>query len=74
VLCTWFVGTAEGCAGAWHVDEWAQSGYCGLPNHPWSGAALASYSADNFATDPATVDSTGHECHTAGAVRHTLLR
>ncbi|HYO59406.1 fibrinogen-like YCDxxxxGGGW domain-containing protein [Archangium sp.] len=73
-MCTWFTGTSEGCAGAWHVDDWAQAGYCGLPNYAWSGSAITSYSADNFATDPATVDTTGHECHTAGAVRHVLLR
>ena len=73
-ICTWFMGTSEGCAGAWHIDEWAQSSYCGLPDFPWSGTAITNYSVDNFSTDPWSVDTTGHECHTAGAVRHTLLR
>jgi hypothetical protein len=74
-LCTWFPGTSEGCH-AWHVDEWAQSAYCGLPDYPWTGSAgaITSYSADSFSTEPYYADTTGHECHTAGAVRHTLLR
>jgi hypothetical protein len=75
VMCTWFPGNSEGCV-AWTVDEWAQNLYCGLPNYPWSGAAITSSGADIFATDPypGNVDTTGHECHRAGAVRHTLLR
>jgi alpha-tubulin suppressor-like RCC1 family protein len=72
-MCTWFMGKAEGCAGAWHIDEWAQSA-CGLPNYPWSGTAITTYDSDTFATEPYTVDTTGNECHTAGAVRHVLLR
>jgi hypothetical protein len=72
-MCTWFPGRSEGCV-AWTIDEWYQNQYCGLPDFPWSGAAITSHSADSFATDPYTVDGTGHECHTAGAVRHTLLR
>jgi LruC domain-containing protein len=72
-LCTWFVGSGQGCAGAWHVDEWAQAGYCGLPNFPWTGAALSNSSGDLFAADPGTVVS-NHECHRPGAVRHVLLR
>jgi alpha-tubulin suppressor-like RCC1 family protein len=72
-MCTWFPGNSEGCV-AWTIDEWYQSQYCGLPDFPWSGTAITSFSADNFATDPGNVDTSGHECHTAGAVRHTLLR
>lgn len=72
-MCTWFPGNSEGCV-AWTLDEWYQSQYCGLPDFPWSGAALTSYSADDFATEPWNGDTTGHECHTAGAVRHVLLR
>ncbi len=73
-MCTWYVSRSEGCAGAWHVDEHAQAGYCGNANFPWSGAAISPVSADDFAADPATVDSTGHECHVAGAVRYLSLR
>jgi alpha-tubulin suppressor-like RCC1 family protein len=73
-MCTWFMGKAEGCVGAWAIDEWYQSYYCGLPNHPWSGTAITTHDSDTFATDPWFVDTTGNECHTAGAVRHTLLR
>jgi hypothetical protein len=73
-MCTWLPGTSEGCAGAWHIDEGAQMAYCGLPNYPWTGAAITSASADSFATDPTTVDTLGHECHTAGAVRHVMVR
>ncbi|HZI06260.1 MAG TPA: fibrinogen-like YCDxxxxGGGW domain-containing protein, partial [Archangium sp.] len=73
-ICTWFMGRSEGCAGAWHIDEHAQAYQCGLPNYPWSGAALTPFDTDTFATDPYVVDTSGHECHTTGAVRHTLLR
>lgn len=31
-MCTWNVGAAEGCAGAWHIDEHYQNAYgCDLP-------------------------------------------
>ncbi|HYO54621.1 fibrinogen-like YCDxxxxGGGW domain-containing protein [Archangium sp.] len=73
-ICTWFMGTSEGCAGVWHIDEHAQAARCGLPNYPWSGTAITNFDSDTFATDPYTIDTSGHECHTAGAVRHTLLR
>jgi alpha-tubulin suppressor-like RCC1 family protein len=72
-ICTWFMGKSEGCAGAWHIDEHAQ-GHCGLPKYPWSGTAITLFDSDTFATDQSVVDTSGHECHTAGAVRHTLLR
>ncbi|HEX8819936.1 MAG TPA: fibrinogen-like YCDxxxxGGGW domain-containing protein, partial [Archangium sp.] len=73
-MCTWFMGKSEGCAGAWHIDEHAQAYQCGLPNYPWSGTAITNFDVDTFATDPWVVDPSGHECHTAGAVRHVLLR
>jgi len=74
-MCTWFIGTSEGCTGAWHVDESAQSSYCGLPNYPWAGTAITTHSADTFGVDPLKVDTSGgHDCHTTGAVRHVLLR
>jgi hypothetical protein len=74
-MCTWFLGASEGCGGAWHVDEWYQSTYCGLPNHPWAGTAITASNADTFAVDPASADTSGgHDCHTTGAVRHVLLR
>lgn len=75
-ICTWNRGTSEGCAGAWHIDEHAQQGYCGLPNYPWTGHALTTYSADTFAVDPNTLDGIDpvHDCHQAGASRWIMVR
>lgn len=74
-LCTWMLGTSEGCAGVWHIDEGAQSAYnCNLANYPWTGAPITTSSADSFAVDPGTVDDLGQECHTPGAVRHVMVR
>ncbi|MBK8261888.1 MAG: hypothetical protein IPK80_11205 [Nannocystis sp.] len=75
-ICTWHVGKSEGCACAWHIDEHAQTGYCGLPNFPWTGASITSGSSDTFATDPNTLDGVNpaHDCHKAGAVRWIMLR
>ncbi|MFY0532320.1 fibrinogen-like YCDxxxxGGGW domain-containing protein [Nannocystis pusilla] len=76
-ICTWHVGTSEGCAGAWHIDEVAQNQYgCGLVNYPWKGAAVVSPSADTFATDPNTLDAVNpiHDCHKPGAARWLMVR
>ena len=73
-MVTWHTGRSEGCAGAWHIDEHAQTSYAGEPNYPWAGFPITSSSADTFATDPNNVDTTGHECHTDGAVRYTMVR
>ena len=76
-ICTWHVGTSEGCAGAWHIDEAAQNQYgCGLMNYPWKGVAVVSPSADTFATDAATFDglSPVHDCHKNSASRWILVR
>lgn len=35
-MCTWYVGTFDGCGACWTVDEQAQSN-CGLPDYPWTG-------------------------------------
>jgi cysteine-rich repeat protein len=76
-ICTWHVGTSEGCAGAWHIDEFAQTGYnCGLANYPWKGVAITSNSADTFATDANTPDGANpvHDCHKNGAARWVMVR
>ncbi|MDC0719048.1 fibrinogen-like YCDxxxxGGGW domain-containing protein [Nannocystis bainbridge] len=76
-ICTWHVGTSEGCAGAWHIDEIAQDQYgCGLANYPWKGAAVVSPSADTFASDPNTLDAVVpiHDCHKPGAARWVMVR
>ncbi|UQA62966.1 hypothetical protein [Polyangium aurulentum] len=72
-LCTWFVGPQDGGTGSWHVDEHYQD-TCGLPDYPWTGAAITSVDSDLFTTDSASIDTLGHECHMAGAVRHVMLR
>ena len=77
VICTWNLGTSEGCAGAWHIDEGAQNAYgCGLVNNPWKAGAVASPSADTFATDPNSPDGLNpvHDCHKNGAARWFMLR
>ena len=77
VICTWHLGTSEGCAGAWHIDEGAQNAYgCGLVNYPWKGVAVVSASADTFATDPNTLDGTNpvHDCHKNNATRWFMVR
>ena len=76
-ICTWHIGTTEGCAGAWHIDEFAQNAYnCGLANYPWKGAAITSNSADTFATDANTPDGANpvHDCHKNGAARWLMVR
>ncbi|MEZ4451093.1 MAG: DUF4215 domain-containing protein [Nannocystaceae bacterium] len=77
-MCTWHVGKSEGCAGAWHIDEHAQVNYgCqGLPNFPWTGMAITTYSADIFANDPATLDAVSpvHDCHKSNSSRWVMLR
>lgn len=73
IMCSWHVGTQEGCAGAWHIDEHAQTSYCGLPNYPWTGSPITVGSGDSFATDPNTPDP-GSECHQSGATRFVMLR
>lgn len=73
VICTWYVSTRDGCAGAWHIDEHAQASYCGLPNFPWTGSPITIGSGDSFATDPNT-PVPGAECHQAGATRFVMLR
>lgn len=75
-ICTW---TRAGCAGVWHIDEFAQNGAdgCGLPNFFWSGTnmPITSNSADSFATDPIIPDIVGiHDCHQTGAIRYIMLR
>ncbi|MFH2005055.1 MAG: DUF4215 domain-containing protein [bacterium] len=67
-LCTWFVGRTEGCAGAFHFDEWAQNSYCGLPNWPFTGSGITVSGADVFSMDPVVVDGST-DCHQAGAER-----
>ena len=76
-ICTWHIGTSEGCAGAWHIDEGAQNQYgCGLANFPWKGVAVATGSADTFATDANTPDGVNpvHDCHKNGAARWVMVR
>ncbi|MBK7827600.1 DUF4215 domain-containing protein [Nannocystis sp.] len=76
-ICTWHIGTTEGCAGAWHIDEFAQNAYgCALANYPWKGVAITSNSADTFATDAATPDGANpvHDCHKNGASRWLMVR
>ena len=76
-ICTWHVGTSEGCAGAWHIDEGAQNQYnCGLTNYPWKGVPVVTGSADTFASDPNTVDAVNpvHDCHKPGAARWVMVR
>ena len=76
-ICTWHIGTSEGCAGAWHIDEFAQNAYgCGLANYPWKGVAITSNSADTFATDANTPDGANpvHDCHKNGAARWVMVR
>lgn len=73
VICTWHTGAQEGCAGVWHIDEHAQTSYCGLPNFPWMGSPITVGSADTFATDPATPDPST-DCHRSGATRFVMLR
>ena len=72
-ICTWFSGRTEGCAGAWHIDEYAQNTYCGLANFPWTGSAITPSSSDTFATDPNTA-APASECHQASAIRLVMLR
>ena len=77
VICTWNLGASEGCAGAWHIDEFAQNQYgCALANFPWKGAAITSNSADTFATDAVTPDGLNpvHDCHKNGAARWLMVR
>lgn len=73
MICTWNIGSTEGCAGVWHIDEHAQNGYCEMPNYPWTGTPVTPMAADTFATDPQTRDSES-ECHQIGAVRFVMLR
>ena len=76
-ICTWHVGTSEGCAGAWHIDEGAQNQYnCGLTNYPWKGVPVVTSSADTFASDPNTIDAVNpiHDCHKPGAARWVMVR
>jgi len=76
-ICTWNIGTSEGCAGAWHIDEGAQNAYgCALVNNPWKGVPVASPSADTFATDAATLDGVNpvHDCHKNTASRWIMVR
>ena len=76
-ICTWNIGTSEGCAGAWHIDETAQNQYgCALLNYPWKGVAVATPSADTFATDASTLDGVNpvHDCHKNTASRWIMVR
>lgn len=76
-MCTWNVGAAEGCAGAWHIDEHYQNAYgCDLPLYPWTGVEITTNSADTFAADPSMPDSVGpvHDCHKNGAARWLMVR
>ena len=76
-ICTWHIGTSEGCAGAWHIDEFAQNAYgCGLVNYPWKNVAITSNSADTFATDASSPDGLNpvHDCHKNGAARWMMVR
>lgn len=78
-MCTWYTavggGAGRGCAGAFHIDEWAQQGYCGnVPNFPWNnGSAITGSSADTFAIYAGTKDGTT-DCHKSGAERFIMVR
>lgn len=78
-LCTGFHGSAEGCWGAWHVDEYSQED-CGLPPYPWYFMVpITSDGADAFAVDASAFDNGQwmmpiHDCHQPGAVRVVMLR
>ncbi|MCY0993504.1 fibrinogen-like YCDxxxxGGGW domain-containing protein [Nannocystis sp. ILAH1] len=78
-LCTGFHGLAEGCWGAWNVDEYSQQD-CGLPPHPWNFMVpITSDGADAFAVDASALDNGQmmppiHDCHEPGAVRVVMLR
>jgi len=73
VMCIWNVGVSEGCAGVFHIDEAAQTGYCSLPNYPWTGSAITTASSDVFAVRAGTKDAST-DCHAAGATRYFMLR
>lgn len=77
VMCTWYTGVGagagRGCAGAFHIDEHAQSGYCGLANYPWTGSAITNSSTDAMALYANTKDATT-DCHKSGAQRFTMIR
>lgn len=75
-ICTWHLGSTEGCAGVWHIDEHAQEFYCGMSDYPWAGEPITSNSADTFSTDTSTTDLLEpiHDCHVDGAERWVLLR
>lgn len=72
-ICTWYTTQAQGCAGAYHIDEHAQVGYCNMPNYPWTGSAITNASGDAFAINPDTSIATT-DCHQSGATRYVMLR
>jgi len=76
-MCTWNTGkgagVGRGCAGAFHIDEGAQSSYCGMPNYPWTGTVILNASTDAFALAAHTKDSST-DCHKAGAERYIMMR
>jgi hypothetical protein len=74
-ICTWYVSTRNGCAGAWHIDEHFQRAVCNLPDHPWTSGstAITRVDSDTFAVDPFTSEP-ATECHRDGAIRFVMLR
>lgn len=76
-MCTWYTGVGPGvgrqCAGAFHIDEHAQEGYCGATNYPWTGSAITTASSDTFALYAGTKDTTT-DCHKPNAERFIMVR
>lgn len=76
-MCTWYVatgtGVGRGCAGAFHIDEFSQSVYCGVTDYPWTGTPITTGSTDAMSIDAGTKDSST-DCHKSGAERYIMLR